>query len=138
MARAAIIDYIDIASPDIRIVQGDGRYDYVSDEADGPLAELMWCEVRRAFKSAKLTALEAGVVDAYMRGHKDKAIADGYNKMQKTDRYNRHAIKVIRQQAFKKLRNCPDLGLMTDILETFGLDVTRYIPEKTIVEYRLD
>lgn len=136
--RSVVIDYID-EIPEIRILPAGRRYEYVSCEAEGPLCQLMWCEVLTVLKDAKLTALEAGIVDCYYRGFRDRAIAEGYNKMLDREHYTRNSIKSIRLQAFKKLRRHPDLGVLTELLDVFPKRwVVNSMSEKDVVKYGLD
>lgn len=120
MARRSVLcEYIDDL-PDIRILPGEGRYDYVSVTAGGPLRLLVWTEVVEVLRKARLTALEAAVVDAYMRGYVDAQIADGLNRLyQLEDHYNRNAIKAMRRRAFEKIRKCPHIGVLTAMYEEF-------------------
>lgn len=79
---------------------------------------LLWREVKRVIKAARLTLPERAAFDHYLKG---------YNSEESAKRLGLTggALREYRRRALRKLRACPDIGLLTVIVEN-------------CLEYRLD
>jgi len=108
-------DYDDSLEP---IAVGKRSYDYVSFQAEGPLAGLIWKEVRKVLKKARLTMLQAAVVELHLLGHSDEEIATQLKTVDGVER-TRQTIFQAREGADEKLGNLKHLGVLTILYEEF-------------------
>ena len=94
-------------------------YDYVSWRAKGPLEGLIWKEARKVMVRAKLSDLQAAVIEAHLRGYNDSQIATRLERIDGTSR-TRQTIRQIRITANRQLSAIPNLGILTVLYELFG------------------
>ena len=103
-------------------VLSKGRWDYVSQCRDeSPLGMLLWAEVRKIFRKAGLSDLQAQVMEGHMMGCSDRQIADEINEACHTEQHDAHSIACARLAATDKILRQPKKGLVTVMIETFGL-----------------
>jgi hypothetical protein len=137
-----LIDYIHELPEDIgpHTLPTNRLFDYVPVcREDTPLGGLLWAEVWGCFRKARLTDLEAAVMEVYLLGCKDRQIADGLNGLYGVEEYTRHNVSSIRQGAARKIVKLRDIGLGTVLVETFGLRACRReLSETSLRTYNLD
>lgn len=109
---------------------GKHAYDYVHFQAEGPLAGLIWKEVRKILKKARLTDLQAVVTELYLLGKSDAEIAIDLETVDGIKR-SRQAIRYIRINANAKLNKIQNIGLLTVLYEEFGRDITNKTQKTT-------
>jgi hypothetical protein len=97
---------------------GRRAYDYVSSRTEGPLAGLIWKEVRKILRKARLTPLQAAVTELHLLGSSDPEIAILLKRVDGRTR-SRQAIRDARGNANRKLRKLPHLGVLTVLYEAF-------------------
>lgn len=138
MARTIFVDDIErvqayVVQSESEIIEpigaGKRAYDYVSFKAEGPLAGLIWKEVRKVLKRARLTDLQAAVTEMHLLGKSDPEIAIDLERVDGVER-TRQAVRDVRMNANSKLGKMRHLGILTVLYEEFN---------KTVInEYQTD
>lgn len=99
--------------------------DYVGPDGDGsPLAGLLWSEVRRLERKARLTDWQASVVELHLQGISDADIGRAFPDEDGEPR-TRQSVRDCRTLAFRKIGRLPHIGLLTVMVEELGWDQVR-------------